>query len=207
MVLMGNSLLDKSASASLKRELQWEGFGMIAPGVMAKPGGDAGTLNEILKDTLTLDKVVAFRAQSIGEHNRFSLLNLVLECWRLDVVAQSYEQFIQTFELLLRALRKASALEADQCFMLRMLLIHEYRRVMLRDPQLPPELLPLNWPGETARLLAKDIYQLTQNLAEQYIMAVLESKRGPLPDASPEFYRRFGGLRAGRKKAHGRALS
>jgi phenylacetic acid degradation operon negative regulatory protein len=40
----------------------------------------------------------------------------------------------------------------------RTLLIHEYRRVLLRDPNLPEALLPAGWPGLQARALCESLY-------------------------------------------------
>jgi phenylacetic acid degradation operon negative regulatory protein len=43
--------------------------------------------------------------------------------------------------------------------LLRILLIHEFRRILLKDPEIPDIMLPANWPGETARSLARDLYR------------------------------------------------
>ena len=77
---------------------------------------------------------------------------------------------------------------------MRTLLIHEYRRVLLRDPQLPAALLPLDWPGAAAYALCRDFYRLTHACAERHLLAVLEGPRGTLPPADAAFYERFGGL-------------
>ena len=78
--------------------------------------------------------------------------------------------------------------------MVRTLLIHEYRRVMLRDPLLPKQLLPQHWPRSATRLLCRNLYRLTQRLTEQHLMATLQTPEGPLPQAAPYFFARFGGL-------------
>ena len=77
---------------------------------------------------------------------------------------------------------------------MRTLLIHAYRRVLLRDPQLPAALLPLDWPGAAAYALCRDFYRLTHRAAERHLVATLEGPRGALPRANAAFYRRFGGL-------------
>jgi len=74
------------------------------------------------------------------------------------------------------------------------LLIHEYRRLLLRDPQLPDELLPGDREGRAARQLCRNLYRLVQGRAEQYLADALETADGPLPDANSSYYRRFGGL-------------
>ena len=77
---------------------------------------------------------------------------------------------------------------------MRTLLIHAYRRVLLRDPQLPAALLPLDWPGAAAFTLCRDFYRLTHRAAERHLQGTLRNARGPLPPAVPAFYARFGGL-------------
>jgi phenylacetic acid degradation operon negative regulatory protein len=72
--------------------------------------------------------------------------------------------------------------------------MHEYRRTLLRDPQLPEQLLPADWPGGTARQLCYELYGLTQEHAESHLMAVLETADGRLPEAAPYVFERFGGL-------------
>ena len=86
-------------------------------------------------------------------------------------------------------------LDAQECFLVRLLLIHEYRKLVLRDPQLPDELLPADWEGRAARQLCRNLYRLTALPAEGYLAQVLETADGPLPEMNDGFYRRFGGLR------------
>ena len=80
------------------------------------------------------------------------------------------------------------------CFCLRTLLIHEFRRVTLHDPQLPAELLPSNWPESAAYALCRELYRLTHERAERHLAVTLENSRGALRSAAPYFYKRFGGL-------------
>jgi len=97
---------------------------------------------------------------------------------------------------LLRALKNARNLDPEQCFVVRTLLMHEFRRTLLRDPQLPDQLLPHDWPGNAARQLCHELYVLTHREAENHLMTVLETANGRLPEAAPYFYERFGGLGA-----------
>ena len=43
--------------------------------------------------------------------------------------------------------------------LLRILLIHEYRRILLSDPELPATMLPANWDGDVAQSLSGEIYR------------------------------------------------
>ena len=71
-----------------------------------------------------------------------------------------------------------------------------YRRVLLRDPKLPDELLDEDWPGSSARLLCRNLCRLVQATAEQHLMAELETADGAVPPAQPSYFKRFGGLEA-----------
>ncbi|MDO8942258.1 MAG: PaaX family transcriptional regulator C-terminal domain-containing protein, partial [Desulfobacterales bacterium] len=102
--------------------------------------------------------------------------------------------FIELFRPVLRTMRAASSLDPEQCFLVQTLLMHDFRRALLHDPQLPSQLLPANWSGGVARQLCRDLYRITYPLAQQHLLSVCETANGPLPAAAPYFYERFGGL-------------
>ena len=69
--------------------------------------------------------------------------------------------------------------------MLRLLLIHEYRRLMLRDPDLPAQLLPADWPGQAARMLCKEIYRRLLAPSEQHLDELFQLADGTTPPTLP----------------------
>jgi phenylacetic acid degradation operon negative regulatory protein len=77
---------------------------------------------------------------------------------------------------------------------IRSLLTHAYRRVQLHDPQLPVELLPEPWPGAAAYELARELYRMVADAAEQHVLAVLRREDEATAEAGGDFYQRFGGL-------------
>ena len=91
--------------------------------------------------------------------------------WELAAVAADYRRFLQRFGAVIERFRARAdrARDPEQCFVVRTLLIHEYRRVLLRDPQLPAALLPLDWPGAAAYALCRDFYRLTHRSAERHL--------------------------------------
>ena len=192
LVLTGEMLASAEREA-LRKELVWEGFGNIAPGVLAHPSANNDSLLEILQDTGTHDKVVVMNATSLGAFASRPLQALVHECWGLERIAQDYQRFIERFRPVLRALKSAASLDPQQCFLVRTLLIHEFRRVQLRDPQLPKALLAGDWPAEAARQMCRELYGVTQRSAEQHLMDILETADGPLPEPADYYYARFGG--------------
>src|ERR1700710_836029 len=82
--------------------------------------------------------------------------------------------------------------DAD-AFTARILLIHHYRRVVLRDPLLPSALLPLDWPGRAARRLCGEIYRGLLPRSEQWLDGHASNENGPVPKPSGDLGRRFAG--------------
>jgi phenylacetic acid degradation operon negative regulatory protein len=73
-------------------------------------------------------------------------------------------------------------------------LIHEYRRLHLRDPLLPAQLLRADWPGVQAAALCRDIYARVFEASEIHLSRVAAKLTGPLPPADPSVMQRFGGI-------------
>ena len=192
-LVLSSGTLPPAQRDALRKELLWEGFGNIAPGVMAHPAANSESLLDILEDSGARDKVVVMQARALGTSASRPLQDLVHECWGLATIADDYKRFIERFRPPLKAMKGARQIDPQQCFVLRTLLMHEFRRVQLRDPQLPQQLLSADWPGHTARELCREIYRLSQCGAQQHLMEVLETAQGPLPEAAPYFYSRFGG--------------
>jgi phenylacetic acid degradation operon negative regulatory protein len=122
------------------------------------------------------------------------LVELVRTSWRLDELAARFEQFIARFVVFDELLARLPTPAAHDAFVLRTLLIHEYRRVLLKSTELPPALLPAHWPGHRARALTASLYRRLHAAASDYCQSALENAAGPLPAPTPAFLQRFGGL-------------
>ena len=118
---------------------------------------------------------------------------LLSESWPLDRTADAYLKFMKTFEPLRGWIAKRETLSDADAFTARILLIHHYRRVVLRDPLLPVALLPRDWPGRAARTLCGEIYRAVLGPSEQWLDHHGTNERGPLPAAGKELMRRFEG--------------
>jgi phenylacetic acid degradation operon negative regulatory protein len=120
----------------------------------------------------------------------------VPDIWDLAALAADYRRFLALFGRVIDRFRMRPIETSDpaQCFVVRTLLIHAFRRVLLRDPRLPPALLPLDWPGAAAYALTRDFYRLTAARAETHLAATLAVNGSPWPPADASFHDRFGGL-------------
>jgi len=181
---------------ALQQELQWEGFGTLAPGVFARPTRTPSVIPRIAAALGLANRIVVVRGNDGDALGGRTLLASVPRAWNLASVAADYRRFLARFGGVIQRFQDPAQSEHDpeQSFVVRTLLIHAYRRVLLRDPQLPAALLPLDWPGAAAYALCRDFYRLTHRAAERHLLATLTNERGALPPASPAFYRRFGGL-------------
>ena len=145
--------------------------------------------------TASADEVVAY----LGRYNLQSRVMVGVDVQRLRRLTAAgipviVEQLLATNDDISHFRLVRGYDDSKQCFIVRTLLIHEYRRVLLRDPRLPVALLPLDWPGAAAYTLCRDFYQLAHRSAERHLTSVLEGPNGALPPANAAFYERFGGL-------------
>jgi phenylacetic acid degradation operon negative regulatory protein len=130
-----------------------------------------------------------------GERKQY-LQQLVSKSWSLQELGARYEEFLDRFRPVYQAARSSKSPDPQTAFQLRTLLIHEYRKILLRDPFLPAELLPEQWNGVSAYQLCRNLYSIVAAPTEDFLTGALENADGPLPPASPLFYERFGGIQA-----------
>ena len=157
------------------------GFGSPLPGVWVAPSGVP----------VPDEAVRAIRLEVSAEDD--SGRRLLSESWPLQRTADAYLKFMKTFEPLRAWIGRGDRLSDVDAFMARILLIHHYRRVVLRDPLLPNSLLPKEWPGKAARKLCGDIYRGLLPASEQWLDRHASNEDGPLPKAAAELARRFDG--------------
>lgn len=196
LLMAPNGSIDAQLRTALRKELEWEGFAMFAPGLLAHPAPNTDSLGEILARTGAAGKVFVCAASALPGAATRPLRELVDDGWDLRPEIASYRAFIATFEPLLAMLVNEGAPSPAAAFAIRVLLIHAYRRVQLHDPMLPVELLPDPWPGTAAYALAAAIYRLVAAPAEEHVMALLRAEEPDAPPADSAFFARFGGLPA-----------
>ena len=157
------------------------GFGSPLPGVWVAPSGVP----------VPEEAAPAIRLEVSAEDD--SGRRLLSASWPLDRMAGAYLTFMSTFAPLHHWLDRGETLSDIDAFTARILLIHHYRRVVLRDPLLPGPLLPADWPGQPARKLCGDIYCALLPASERWLDQHATNETGPLPEAGDGLARRFGG--------------
>ena len=164
------ALIDAQLKAStrqhLKRELLWAGFGQLSNNVFAHPHADQDALKDVINSTKTQDQMVVLRAQSMDGYAQRPLATVMQDTFKLAAVGQAWQDFIKRFAPIEPG---TAGLSPADAFFTRTLLIHEYRKVLLRDPQLPADLLPDNWAGNKARALCAAMYRGLADSSNQFL--------------------------------------
>lgn len=195
LILM--SSLDTENKVLLKKELEWLGFANISTNLMAYPGCNRIELQRLLVDLNMSEQVVVFKAETLQLFNNSvdTIGRMLRTNWPIDELRQRYLQFLDIFrEIGVLLMQENEQLEPVQAFQIRTLLIHYYRRILLKDPALPLELLPTDWPAISARTLSMNIYKKVFEPADVYFLSVAATAEGPMPNATAHYWRRFGGL-------------
>jgi phenylacetic acid degradation operon negative regulatory protein len=126
---------DTGRRATLRAELGAMGFLPLASNLMIRPAWSGRAAPEIggcLALSLHANAALALRAR---------------ELWPLEHLASGYRTVIAHAEAV-----QAGNFTSAEARLARLMLVHEFRRIVLRDPFLPEAVLPKDWPGSPARL-------------------------------------------------------
>ena len=191
------SFVEEVKMLELKRQLKWLGFSTLNSGVFAHPCFDQNSIEETIQELDIADSVIIFSGKTIDKNSSKVLKKLVYQKWNLDSLQQAYNSFLYTYAPIFNILKEINSNNRyhsdpnEQSFLLRILLIHEYRRILLQDHELSCDMLPKNWSGYQANNLVKGLYSLLVDKSCYFITGRLEAMSGFLPEASSEFDRRF----------------
>jgi phenylacetic acid degradation operon negative regulatory protein len=154
--LLFTSLVPAEKRDALHRGLSWLGYGRLGAGVFALPRDERAPLDQLLEDLDLQDGVVRMQAHA---DDADSMQQLVLARWQLDALRQNYREFNACYRRANKILERESAPPAHSLLLLRILLIHEYRKILLNDPELPADMLPADWEAFDAQALTARLYR------------------------------------------------
>ncbi|MBD3763222.1 MAG: PaaX family transcriptional regulator [Rhodobacterales bacterium] len=109
--------------------------------------------------------------------------------WDLRALRDGYAGFMALFDGI-----DPAALTGAEALAARLLLVHAYRFVLLRDPRLPAGHLPADWNGPQARALFRRLYLGLTPAAQAHVAASCEGADGFLPAETEATARRRAGL-------------
>ncbi len=177
----------------LRKSLLWQGYNTLLPGLLAHPSSDRRSLNETLQEFNITGDVLVFSATTDEPASLQLVKKLVQERWRLEELGVLYREFLDFYRPFVGARQSGDSAE-QQAFLLRTVMVHDYRRILLRDPDFPEKMLPSGWAGLEAQQLLQRLYRQWLTPSSCFIESQLNNAQGPLPAASESFYQRLGGL-------------
>jgi phenylacetic acid degradation operon negative regulatory protein len=173
--------------AQLREGLKWLGFGQLSAAVFAHPGTTPEEARRwLLKMPGAADALLLY-AQGV---DAASERRLAAQGWDLAELGRRYQRFLERFQPLLPILQRGG-MSGERAFLVRTLLIHEYRKIHLQDPLLPLKLLPADWVGRRAYELTRALYAAVVAAAELHLSESARRLEGPLPPAAQALQRRF----------------
>lgn len=115
--------------------------------------------------------------------------------WDLSLLRSRYDTMLARFRPLAQALTAGQLMSGADALAARLLLVHVYRSVLLRDPCLPAKALPADWHGAEARELFRSLYTALSSAADTQIGRSLSGADGRLPARTPQTTSRLTALR------------
>ncbi|MFV0524829.1 MAG: PaaX family transcriptional regulator C-terminal domain-containing protein [Acidimicrobiales bacterium] len=159
----------------LRRHLHWRGFGDLTGGLMVRPDAAHDDLGPLFARLGLADPppVAVARFDDVGG---LSSADAYRTSSGLADAETAYHDFLAR-----HSHPEPDALvelAPEAAFLVRTMVIHDYRRARLRDPDLPTELLPADWVGYRARCRAAAVYRSVAPASWRW----LETVTGLSPD-------------------------
>lgn len=168
IVVIDGSEATPRLRAQLRQELAWAGFGNVAPNVMASPIVAAETAARVVAHVGGFANVLVSRSSVVEGDGTIGADELARRVAAVDAIAARYAAFTARFDRFDETV--TALLDPVLAFKLRTLLVAEFRRITLADPELPSALLPADWIGRTARQVAGRVYAAVASESERFLI-------------------------------------
>ena len=181
LLFAGTRGISAEQRAEIRKRMLWLGYGVIAPNVYGHPNASVGVLWQLLDELGVTQKVTIMRASNYDQAHGLGTREMVRQCFDIDTLDRQYRAFNRRYLPLARALEgraTGACSDPESSLLLRIILIHEYRRILLRDPDLPTPLLPEAWSGRQAHALCAAIYRAIEADSDAQIRRICENRRG-----------------------------
>lgn len=175
----------------VRKELRWLGFNRITAGVYGHPTIELGEVQKLVREMGLEENIVVLHATAADPNLTPATNHLMSQCIDLKPSNTQYQKLIDDFQGILDAARHESNLDPALCFLVKTLLIHRFRLILLKEPELPSELLSENAISKYARDMIGELYQIIQAPADSYFSSISETEGGKFDKPSMAYYQRF----------------
>ena len=193
LTLLTHHLEDKKET-ELSKKLKKEGFASPSKHLYLHPNYDFEHLkNLLIKDDLQ-NSVFLLKGSLKMPINKELVKQSISSYWDMGKVEEKYEAFLTRFRKVYTLKTPLANFSPRQSFILKTLLIHEYRRALLNDPNLGDDMVNIDWLGKSTASLVEDIYLNIESNANEYIKENFINMGRSEPKLSDFYYNRFGGI-------------
>ncbi len=199
-VVVSTSAVAPPARAAVRQHLGRLGFSALGPSVHISPFDRTDALRQVLSDLGLDNQLAVFRSEvppAVGLEDT-DLAGLVSS--ELKGLEPAWRKFLRRFKPLAEATvgAAADAVTPQSAFLAQTLLIHGYRRIVLREPELPAGLWPPGWVGDAGYDVAARCYHALSRRAEAHLLEICDSGGAPLLPLDPDYAERYPPLRYSR---------
>ncbi len=177
-------LADGEARAAQRERLIKSGFGQLATNVLIAAGQPSISGDEAKAGAI----VLSARVEQGNEED------LVARAFDLLPLSIRYRAFVERYKPLLKAVKERGPPGGIDAMVARVLLIHDFRRIVLRDPRLPTHLLPADWLGHDALALCAALYRRLVSPSDAWLKSSALCRDGRLPEPIAGYSKRFSGI-------------
>ncbi|MFQ3304721.1 MAG: phenylacetic acid degradation operon negative regulatory protein [Oceanospirillaceae bacterium] len=177
-----------------RKSLIWQGFNTVTSGLYAHPSSERSSLDELIHELGIVNDLVVFSASTSDLNSQGVLKDLIKNRWKLSELETYYKDFLFFYRPICQKIFLTLP-DPGECLLLRQAMIHDYRRILLRDPDFPAAMLPPGWVGHEAQDLVKRAYKVLAESSIYYISQKMKNAQGPMPEPNKRFFTRFGGLK------------
>ncbi|MFI8889755.1 PaaX family transcriptional regulator [Streptomyces paradoxus] len=141
----------------LRSQLTWSGFGPLFNGLWIAPG--EVDVSALVAELGLSAHVKVFRAHA---DTGMDIGRMIEETWELSELAERYEGFARRWQHW-----EDDLPDAGDALVLRLRLQTEWLQIVRRDPRLPVEHLPADWPAEQAEKTFRTVHDRLSPLAHE----------------------------------------
>jgi phenylacetic acid degradation operon negative regulatory protein len=164
-VIVVEHTIDRAVRRRVNASLGYLGYARLAPDTWVAPRVNADLTESLAGEKLECKQFLSRYVPGNG---------LAAELWDLKDLASTYRRFIGTAREVEARLRRPDLVPED-AFAIRTPFVHEWRRFLFLDPDLPIEVLPPDWPGHEAAVLFNTTAASLLPLAREFVDSCLSA--------------------------------
>ena len=175
-----------------RKELTKLGCCPISPNVFAHPTLSIETIKRLLKKYQQEKAYLLMNAKDEENQtlNFLEVENILCKTAKTEL-EREYTTFIDEYEAIFDRLDEAHELSTKDSFLIKTLMINDYRRLLWHDKIRSGLLMGDDWVGRRARSIAASIYCKVDKKGRQYFRSIGKCSSGELPPIETQYKKRF----------------